>query len=60
MTFGFVPPTLMPMVATGVLPVDVVIALAFAAAAATAAASMFGGGGVGVCNIVALLRLGLI
>ncbi len=38
---------------TGILPGDVVIALALAAAAA--AASTFIGGGVGICNIVALL-----
>ncbi len=33
MTFGFIPPTLRPMAATGVPPGNVVIALAFAAAA---------------------------
>ncbi len=56
------------MTATGVLPGDVVIALAAAAVAAAvaaaaaaaaavaaAAASMFIGGGVGIHNIVALL-----
>jgi hypothetical protein len=56
-TFGIVMPiNLRPMTATGILPGDVVIALAFAAAAAVAAASTFVGGGVEICNIVALLR----
>jgi hypothetical protein len=55
-TFGFFPPTFLPMAATGILPGDIVIALPFAVAAvAAAAASTFGGGGVEVCNIIALL-----
>ncbi len=50
---------LRPMTATGVLPGDVMIVLAFAAAAAVVAgaavASTFVGGGVRICNIVVLL-----
>ncbi len=37
--FGFIPPTLRPMAATGILPGNVVIALAFAAAATAARAA---------------------
>jgi hypothetical protein len=56
MTFGIIAPIdLRPMAATGILPGDVVIALAFAAVAAAVAASMFVGGGDGVRDIVALL-----
>ncbi len=55
-TFGIVVPIdLRPMTATGILPGDVVIVLAFAAAAAVAVASTFVGGGDGVCNMVVLL-----
>ncbi len=55
--FGIVTPIdLRPMTATGILPGDVVIALAFAAAAAAVVALLFVGGGVGICNIVALLK----
>ncbi len=55
-TFGIVAPNnLRPMTVTGILPGDVVIALAFAAAAVVAAASTFVGGGVGICDIVASL-----
>ncbi len=44
--FGIVAPiNLRPMTATGVRPVDVVIALAFAAAAVAAVASTLEGGG---------------
>jgi hypothetical protein len=54
-TFGFVPPTMTLMLATGVPPGDVVMALAFMATAAMAAASKFGRGRVGVCDIVVSL-----
>jgi hypothetical protein len=54
-TFGIVAPiNLRPMTATGVPPVDAVIALAFVVAAVAAvAASAFVGGRVGICDIVA-------
>ncbi len=53
-TFGIVASIdLRPMTVTGVLPGDIMIALAFAAAAA--AASTFVGGGVGIWDIEALL-----
>ncbi len=59
-TFGIIVPiNLRPMAATGILPGDVVIALAFAVAAAVAvvavAASTIVGGGVGVRDIRASL-----
>ncbi len=56
-TFGIVAPIdLRPMAVTGIPPGDIVIALAFGLAVVVVVALIFGGGGVGVCNIVMLLR----